>query len=166
MSEAFSADEVLRIAEQIEANGIEFYTAASAQTKDAEASTMLADLAEMELGHKQIFAAMRAELASGPRQEPDPEAMQYLRALAGSRVFDKANASKLAGSESLADILRMAVAAEKDSVTFYVGIVSMLSGPRDRERVNRVIAEEMKHVTMLTGHLNRLPGGQSWSNAE
>jgi rubrerythrin len=167
MSDAFTADEVFRIAEQIEINGVEFYSAASQRFSDPAAKKLLAELADMERGHQKLFESMRAELAGRFNPDPEGEAMQYLRALAAGRVFvPAARKPVVSGKETLADLLRTAVQAEKDSVTFYLGIASMLQAPRHREQVNKIIAEEMRHVTMLSSQLAKTPGAEKWSNAE
>lgn len=167
MSDAFTADEVFRIAEQIEINGAQFYAAAADRAADPSARKLLAELAEMERGHQKLFAAMRTELAGRFNPDPEGEAMQYLQALAAGRVFvPAARKPAVSGKETPAELLRIAVQAEKDSVTFYLGIVSMLESPRHREQVNRIIAQEMRHVTMLSAQLERTPGAENWSNAE
>ena len=58
MSMAFNADEVLAIAEQIERNGMVFYEKAAERFRGDEKRTLLR-LADMEVTHQQVFAAMR-----------------------------------------------------------------------------------------------------------
>ena len=81
MSMIFNADEVLKIAEQIERNGIEFYERA-AERFDGDAARRLRNLADMERTHEQVFASMRRELAKADQKlkafDPEGEAGRYL----------------------------------------------------------------------------------------
>lgn len=52
---------------------------------------------------------------------------------------------------SSADILRMAIEQEKDSIVFYTDLREMISQTAGRERIKEIIKEEMGHV----GFLNR-----------
>jgi rubrerythrin len=77
----------------------------------------------------------------------------YLRAMADGHVFDARvdPADTLTGKESAADILRMAIGQEKDSIVFYTGLKEMISQTAGRERIEAIIKEEMGHI----GFLNR-----------
>ena len=52
---------------------------------------------------------------------------------------------------SSADILRMAIEQEKDSIVFYTDLREMISQTAGRERLKEIIKEEMGHI----GFLNR-----------
>ena len=71
---------------------------------------------------------MRNQL-SGREQEqnvfdPDNEIALYLQAMADGHVFDTSSnpAEQLTSNETIEDILKIALAAEKDSIIFYVGL--------------------------------------------
>jgi len=159
MATLFNADEVFAVAEQIERNGAKFYRKAGENFKAPELQRKMNDLAAMELSHEKIFAAMRAEL-KGRALEPsafDPEgrAQAYLQAFADGHVFDvKADPSaKLSGKESLKDVLLTAIGLEKDSVVFYTGIREVVPENLGRDKIDRIIREEMNHITMLSKEL-------------
>lgn len=158
----FSAGEIFEIACQIERNGAKFYRKAADATGDSDKKQKLLDLAAMEDDHLVTFTAMMEELSERERTEPvyDPDnvAVLYLRALADTRVFDaKADpAEKLTGEETLEEILKTAIGLEKDSITFYVGMREMVPERLGRDKIDRIIKEEMSHVVALTGELSAL----------
>ncbi len=161
MAVPISADEVFEMACQIERNGAAFYRRAAGNTEDANAREILNGLAEMEDDHERTFAAMKARFAAqGGVVQADAQANLYLRALADGRVFNVKGdpAAGLRGRESLPDVLRTAIGLEKDSIVFYVGIRRAVVGTADKERVEAVIAEEMKHIAVLGEQLANLPG--------
>ena len=158
----FNANEVLLMAERIEQNGHRFYQAAASHTTDPEHQSMLRKLAAMEVEHEATFAAMRAQLDAQEKTatvfDPDSQAVQYLQAMADSRVFDvDLDPEKvLAGAETIEDILRIALGMEKDSVVFYQGIRDAVPEGLGKDKVTSIIKEEMWHITVLSRELNQL----------
>ena len=63
MSYDFNADDVFKMAEQIEKNGAIFYRQAAADVSDEDAKAFLLDLAVMEDDHEKTFTAMRKKLS-------------------------------------------------------------------------------------------------------
>ncbi len=157
MSFQFNASEIIQMAEHIERNGARFYRKAAEVVQDARVAKMLKALAEWEEGHERAFATIRADLTEQERQpiafDPDHETSMYLRAMADGHVFDVRvePADTLTGEESAEEILRMAIGQEKDSIVFYTGLKEMISQTAGRERIDRIIKEEMSHI----GFLNR-----------
>ena len=117
----FNADDVFEMAEQMERNGAEFYSTAANSVSDEEARSLLLMFAEMEKDHEKIFSDMRKSLGEKEKQktvfDPEGEAVQYLRALADTRVFF----DKKIDVSSLENILKDAIQAEKASIVFYLG---------------------------------------------
>ena len=156
---SFNADEIFEMAQQIERNGAKFYRKAAGNISDADQKSKLLDLATMEDAHLLIFTRMREALTDADRQsmvsDPFDESALYLQAIADGYIFDvKADPSDLlAGKESLADILRIAIGLEKDSIVFYMGIRSRVPEHLGKDKIDRIIAEEMKHVVQLSGDL-------------
>ena len=64
MSHAFSADEILEMAEKIERNGASFYRGSADSIEDEDARKFLLQLARMEDNHLKTFSNMRAQLSS------------------------------------------------------------------------------------------------------
>ena len=159
MGLTFNADEILEMACKIERNGMAFYRKAAEDISDADMRKMLLDLAEMEAKHEKTFGDMRKELSEGAREpgafDPDNEIAMYLQAMVDGHVFDlqKDPAEQLRGTESLEDILKLAVNAEKDSIMFYLGLKDFVSVRAGRDKVHAIIKEEMSHIVLLNRKL-------------
>lgn len=154
MAIVFNADEVFRLAEQIERNGGIFYRKAA--EKLPKASKLLMDLAAQEDEHLAVFTALH-KAVSGRESEatsfdPDSEAALYLKAMAGGYVFDtkKDPVEAVKAAKTLADILALAIGAEKDSIAFYVGLKAMVPRKLGTDKVEQIIQEEMKHLRLLS----------------
>ncbi len=164
MGIVFNADEIFEIAEQLERNGAKFYRRASEGIEEDGTKQILLNLAAMEDEHLRTFSAMREELSAQERIpttfDPEGEAAQYLRAMAGGYVFDLRSdpAERLSGTETPADVYRMALGLEKDSIVFYAGIEEMVPEKLGRKRVRDIIREEMAHVTLLSKELEKIGG--------
>jgi rubrerythrin len=162
MSFEFNADEILEIAVQIERNGARFYRKAAELVQEATVRKLFQDLAAWEDGHERAFTTMRADLTQQEREprvfDPEHETSMYLRAMADGHVFDARvdPANTLTGQESVADILRMAIGQEKDSIIFYTGLKEMISQTAGRERIEEIIKEEMGHIGFLHREIGAL----------
>lgn len=160
MSMPFNADEVFEMAEQIEVNGAKFYRASA--EKFPALKEMLLELAAMEDEHQQTFATMRAELSEDETEplmfDPDGEAHMYLRVMADGNVFDTkvGPAQKLAGCETPQDVLKVAIALEKESIVFYTALRASVSRGAGKGKVDSLIGEEVKHIALLSEKLNNL----------
>ncbi len=160
MGVTFNADEIFEMAEQIERNGVTFYRAAAEKLPSVR--QVLLDLAAMEEEHEKTFADIRAQL-SGREQEPmvfdpDGEAQMYLRVVADGQVFDvKAEpAEQLTGQETAEDILKIAIALEKDSIAFYAGLKECVPPRAGKDKVEGIIREEFGHIATLSEKLSAL----------
>jgi rubrerythrin len=159
MSFPFNADEILEMAEQIERNGARFYRRAAEGAVDSRNRQIFLDLAAMEDEHEKVFASMRVDLAGQKREpavfDPDGQAALYLRAMADGHVFDvKADPTQLfTGKETVADILRVAMGMEKDSIVFYLGMKEMVPERLGKDRIDGIIKEEMGHLAFLGNEL-------------
>ncbi len=152
----FNADDIFEMAEQMERNGIKFYTTAAKSVSDDDAKSLLLEFADMEKEHEKIFSEMRKELSSDEKQktvfDPQGEAVDYLRALADTRVFF----DKKIDVSSLENILKDAIQAEKDSIVFYLGMKEAVPEGFGKGRLDNIIKEEMGHIRMLSGKLVRI----------
>jgi rubrerythrin len=161
MEDTFTADEVFEMAETIERNGSAFYRKIADRADAAAKREMLLRLADMEDEHEGVFARLRA--GAGGREEgafvdPDGTAAAYLRSIADGYVFDVREdpAEKLTGEETLEEILRTAIALEKDSIVFYVGLRMVVPKDLGKEHLTRIIREEMGHIATLRAELDAL----------
>jgi rubrerythrin len=159
----FNADEIFRIAEQIERNGADFYSRFAEKTTDPPMRSLFTELASMEAHHEKTFSSMRSGLSERDREEgafdPAEESAAYLQTLAGMSVVDD-RAKKAfglveaaSGPEGLASALRAAIDLEKESVVFYLGMKELVPGRLGKDKLDEIIKEEMKHIRILGSKL-------------
>ncbi len=158
----FNADEIFEMAEEIERNGAKFYRKAASDTSDKAAQKMLLDLAVMEDGHLEIFQAMRRKLTDKEKEpvvyDPDNEAAQYLQAMADMHGCEGkiSPIKELTGKETLREIIEIALNAEKESVVFYFGLKNFVPDIAGKNRVEKIINEEIGHINALNQRLLEL----------
>ncbi|MDH4272151.1 MAG: ferritin family protein [Candidatus Aminicenantes bacterium] len=156
MSFVFNADEIFAMALKIEENGEKFYRDSAARIADPEAIQLLLKLADMEVDHQRIFTGMQRALSPADRKamtfDPNNEAGLYLASLANAKVFFE----KDIDTSNLEGIFRAALAAEKDSIAFYLGMKDLVPAGRGREKIEEIIREEMRHVRVLGERLTTL----------
>ena len=149
----FTADDIFEMAEQMERNGADFYRRAAAKVSQVETQTLLLDLARMEDDHLETFAALRQSLTQAQRQsaafDPADESALYLKALVDTRVFFK----KKIDLDSLKEIFKAAIEAEKDSIVFYLGMREIVHDKLGKERIDAILKEEMGHIRLLSKEL-------------
>ncbi len=162
MSITFNVDEIFEMAEEIERNAVRFYKEAAGMSSDAAAKKMFRELAAMEDGHEKTFAKMRKKLTAEQKEpityDPDNQVAMYLRTMADFHGTEGkvSPTEKLTGRESLVDILKIAMQAEKNSIAFYVGLKDLVPEKAGRDRIGAIIIEEMTHVSTLGGKLQEL----------
>lgn len=153
MGNDFNANDIFEIAKQIEINGAKFYREAANRVDDDTHKQFLTSLAEMEDSHELIFTEMQNALGSAETAEttfdPEDENALYLKALADTRVFFE----KEQPEETMKGILTSAIAAEKDSIAFYLGMKELVGASAGKGKVDEIIKEEMSHIKMLAAKL-------------
>jgi rubrerythrin len=156
MSFVFNADEVFEMAIQIERNGEKFYRDSAKKIKDSEARDLLTRLADMEIEHEKVFKGMKTALTPADQKamtfDPTNEAGLYLASLANTKVFFEKDidTSKIEG------IFKSALAAEKDSIAFYLGMKDIVQAASGRDKIEDIIKEEMRHIRILGERLAAL----------
>jgi len=162
MSITFNAFEIFEMAEQIERNGVKFYRKAADGVADQDIRQTLLDLADMEAEHEETFNDMRKQISSKERElitfDPESEVALYLQAMANGHVFDlkKDPSEQLTGKETIEDILKWAIEAEKDSIIFYLGLKDFVSARAGKDKVEDIIKEEQDHIVLLSQKLTPL----------
>ncbi len=156
MSFVFNADEIFEMALQIERNGEAFYRDSAAKIADPDAIRLLLRLADMEVDHQRIFQAMQSALSAADKKamtfDPNHESGLYLASLADTKVFFE----KDIDTSDLEGIFKAALAAEKDSIAFYLGMKDLVPAGSGREKVEEIIREEMRHIRILGDRLTAL----------
>ncbi len=153
MPNDFNANDVFEMAIKIEQNGAIFYRNAAQTVDAAKHKDFLLELADMEDAHEKTFASMLSDLSTSESFsntfDPEDENLLYIKALADTRVFFE----KDKPDNSLKGILSSAIQAEKDSITFYLGMKEMISEKQGQTKIDYIIKEEMKHIRLLAGKL-------------
>jgi len=153
MANEFNANDILEMAKQIEINGAKFYREAANRVDEEKHKQFLLGLAAMEDTHEQTFAAMQKALGDSETAatafDPEDESALYLKALADTRIFFQKNQPET----TMKGILASAITAEKDSITFYLGMKEVISEKLGKSKINDIIKEEMSHIRMLAGKL-------------
>ncbi len=160
MSVEFNAFEAFQIAEQIERNGARFYRKAAELFEDSQIRGMFLDFAIWETGHEEVFANMRKQLSEqGPNQRTfKPEEAPFEpKAMAGLAVFGirPEPSDELSGKESITDVLKMAIAKEKDSIVYYTGLKGFVPAQAGNDKIDDVIKEEFRHIRILSQSLEQ-----------
>jgi rubrerythrin len=156
-----NAYEVLEMAQRIERNGASFYRKAAEQTASQDLRQILLKLAADEVEHEKVFAEMAEQLAYEERKvtlfEPVAEIAEHLATLADSKVFNLSGdfSSQLTGKETPADVLKIALDKEKDSIVFYLGLKDYVPIKAGRDTVDAVLRHELGHVDTLTRQLEQ-----------
>ncbi len=152
----FTASDIMEMAVEIEKNGAKFYRESAEMFSDPETKNLLLELAAMEDEHEKRFLTMKKSLEGMENPstvfDPNNESVQYLKALAGLRVFYEKETPK----ESLMDVLKSAISAEKESIVFYVGMKDFVPERYGRQWIDDIIREEMGHISLLSGKLEKL----------
>ena len=147
-----SIDEIFRMAVELEREGARFYRRAAEQNDDSDTRRLLLDMAADEEEHEKVFAAMGDRF---PDDGMDDGLEPTLHAMVEGQVFGVPGdpVQNLTGGETVEEILWTAVRLEKDSVVFYLGLKDLIPDDMDKQWIDNIIREEMKHVADLSRRL-------------
>ncbi|MBD3346376.1 MAG: rubrerythrin [Chitinivibrionales bacterium] len=158
----YNAAEIFQIGIEIEKNGKKFYKLAAEKTDDEDSRKLFLELADWEQGHVVLFENLKSDLAKQEGNtnmlDPDEEVERYLKASADTHVFNiNADMDSLVNScNTPQDILNLALRFEKDSVVVYTAMKDRVVESMGKEKVNKLINEEMLHVAFITKQLEIL----------
>lgn len=161
MMYCFNAAEVFQLALEIKENGRSFYEQARNKIQDPEIRKQFAALAQEELEHMNKIKQLKAESpwGSGP-STPDPENEMevYVKATAEQHVYKTCGALsiKLDTIQDVADVLKLALQFEKDSVIFFMSMQEAICEGKDREVVDILLKEDLKRVKHLSMQIQRM----------
>ena len=150
MDGIFNAVDVFKIAETIEQDGAKFYNDAAKLFAGEEVSSLFTKLAQWEIQHKKVFAEMREKVTQQhPKLGPGTEEYKAVAALSTFSLWSEPH-RQLSGMDSREDVIRQALQKEKDTIVFYVGLKDFVAANEDKEIINDIIKEEMRHISILT----------------
>lgn len=162
MSIIFNAWEIFEVAEEIERNGAEFYRRAADSIKNPDTRSRLLELAEWEARHESSFADIKNGLSEQERQhtvwDPENKDALYLQAMADGHVFNLKTDpfEELGDKENTEDILKAAIALEKEAMTYFLGLKALVPVRMGKDIVDTIIKEEMGHIGILNQELTAL----------
>ena len=161
MFSILKASEVLKIAIQIEKNGLAFYTEVKNRSKNFPVQEVFGFLAQEEVKHEHTFKALLEKVGDEAPAESYPgESAMYLEAIAGENIFTKGDAMKQLVQKALNDkeAIDLAIGFEKDSMLFF-GEIKKFVPKTDQAVVERVIGEEREHLVKLLDLKNEAHSG-------
>ncbi len=150
----FSLNEIIEMAVQIEKNGYSFYDHAL-QKKDLsnDAEELLIMLRDEEIAHEKIFKNLRKEIDFSEIQSAGDWNMvgSYLRTITESHIFrdDQAAIQLAVNASDEKEIIRNAIAFEKDTLLFFYSLRDSVNDERAAKVIKKIIDEEAKHVVKL-----------------
>jgi rubrerythrin len=156
------AFDILKMAEQIEQDGIDFYRMAATKFDDDALRDLFTQLASWEVNHREAFAEMRCDLleqldmkmrfdeASYVTSNP-----QVLQSLASHAIKGDPE-EELSKVKNKVDALELALKRETDAISFFRSLVDYLRDLPAKKRVKAILEEEKKHVNILTQSIQTL----------
>lgn len=157
----FHLDDVLDLAIQMESNGSDFYELAARSAPQGPSRLLLGGLAAMERAHAESFRGMKQRQTAATKaddREVDEVVSGFLACCLDGEVFeaDREKALEVARSSAMADVLRLAIRMEKDSIAFYAGLREFVADEAAEKLLEKIIKEELRHVAELSGALLQL----------
>jgi rubrerythrin len=155
MSKMFFNDvEAVKIACNMEANGLAFYQKMVARTQDQAVKRVFEQLAEDEKEHKAAFEQLQQKLLDQPRKDSylDDEMLDaYMQRLVETHVFADQSAVARIAAEAATDLdaLAAAMRAERDTMLFYQEMAGFTESSDARAAFQRIIGEERRHLVLL-----------------
>jgi rubrerythrin len=112
----------------------------------------------MEDDHRRVFERMQSELGDAGRDAGHAsreDCGAYLSAVADLHGGEGSPsvAASLTGSESIEEILRLAISLEKKSILFYMGMEELFLRKSGGKEIAAVIDEEKSHIVILSKEL-------------
>lgn len=151
--------EALKVAMNLEKDGIDFYSRAASIVKDVKTNNIFLRLIEDERQHYKRFKELHDSLKdSSPRvSEVDIEVSDYLRALVSTGIFDiesiKKNSFKGISSR---DAILVGIQAEKESILFYTEAIKNSENRLGKKAFLDILKEEKEHLIKLNIRLSAL----------
>jgi rubrerythrin len=161
MSASLAYAEALAAAVRVEENGASFYMKAAAGALDPETANIFSRLAAMEEEHRGYFMALVLEQEQREgvfKSDPEGRYAASIEALADAGVSRLAAsmADFFSGKRSSREATEFALAVEKDSVIFYLGLQEAVVDREEADKLGGIIKEELRHIAILSGLLKKL----------
>ncbi len=145
----FSEKEILEIAVRMEKNGEREYRKAVNEVSDRALIILLEWMAAEEREHANFFSRLIDKLESLSKS-PFVEEMnaEFLKDLIGGSVLSLKEID-FATVDSVGELIDIFIDFEEDSILFYHMILPMIDDSDTLVQVERIVAEEKKHIRKL-----------------
>ncbi|NLD72742.1 MAG: ferritin family protein [Chloroflexi bacterium] len=143
--------DVIDMAVQTETRGEQFYRQAAQAAEHPEARSLFEYLATEEARHRAVFSGLSAGIVAA---EIDPqtwaEALLYIEATVDRAFFRGAGAplKEIPAGADEADLLRQAIAFEKETLLFFLSLHDLVQ-PNSQRLIDDIVREERSHVVSL-----------------
>ena len=159
--ENFNDAEALKIAMNVEEEGLEFYTTLTKNTKDCTIREVFSKLASDEKEHLSRFQKAYLEITSPTNTMEGCEDYTvdlYLKYLVFTGIFAKKGDARRIANEVKTDIdgLKIGIQAEKDSILYYTEAAKNTRFNTGKQTFEQLAIEEKKHLKLLAEQLKAL----------
>ena len=151
LNQKFSKMEVIEMAKDIEKRGLDFYRSQADKTNNEEIRELFLRLAGDEKDHFERFDNLGKSIKENSDYKEDhvydEQVSTYLNALVEFAIFP---GDELINKEfdSMEEVLKLAIQAEKDSILLYTEMLDQHSGITE-DIIEKLIDEEKKHLQDL-----------------
>ncbi len=151
---AFSINEIIEMAVQIERNGYAFYNeAAKRKDLDQVSVTFITWLRDQELDHEKTFMALRddADMQDLELTQDWEMVSAYLKTIVDGRIFNNEESAirKATEATDMSTLVENAITFEKDTLLYFHALSDSISNPKALQALRRIINEEVSHVMRL-----------------
>ena len=150
----FSEADAATIAQNMEANGLDFYLKAATRTQNPKVRETFLRLADDEKKHLATFKELEATLRARGAEPPataEEDIGPYVNRLLQSQVFCEKSAAGRLSAQTSDDMEALAVGmqAERDSILFYQEMLDFVDSKEARDAFTWILKEERKHLQTL-----------------
>jgi len=131
--------EVIQFAIQRESESVDFYNQASQVAKFSGTKELFLDFAKQEEGHRKLLQGLDMDKVVKARIESIPDL----------KISDYMIDSELKSDSSYAEILRLAMKREEQSVKLYTALKEPITDPDLKKLFTFLVGEESKHKYQL-----------------
>jgi len=151
----FNEIEAVKIAQNLERNGLAFYRKAADRAQDQATRDVFLRLAEDEKDHlahfEELEETLQQQRRTGAGYTDDAEIGAYIDRLLRTQVFgDESDVARLADqAESDYETLAVGMRAERDSILFYQEMLDFVDAKVAKEAFEHILQEERRHLSLL-----------------
>ena len=158
---AYSIDEIVELAIQIEKSGYAFYdNALKRKDLGTRGHELLIKLRDQEKQHEIFFNSLHSEKdLELINHEADQEIVNdYLRAIINYRIFNnpKAAIKTVEEAQNEMALVEIAINFEKDTLLFFQGIRDIIKESPSRDILEKIIKEEISHILWLSLYRDKI----------